>query len=312
MFGHRLEVPYLSYIFLWSSNIGLLGFKMFTTEDFLDVFLNMERILDVGDEQFWDGWRGWADVGSATTREWVEFFHAEVLPVYWRYNVYGDAGHDLVVNSVKRYISGGHSPFFPGWSAIPVVTLESARAKRPMYEDNGEDTTSGSRPASNTRAKRRRFVCRNTPSIDCVGGSGGDISSPVLECNEDKDDSPSRDDGVSVASSSGTDASCESFDAMTRRLQDEGYSRDHIYAAIVSTSGLQHLRGVVLGSLAIGNGIPRNIVGVWTEDDDSALRGDDKVARARVISKHGADGPAGCDGRLHFLTELECEDDGKL
>lgn len=47
------------------------------------------------------------------------------------------------------------------------------------------------------------------------------------------------------------------------------------------------LANIVLRSIVAGKGIPTDIAGVWTDDDDFALEGENSHAIERVLKKHG-------------------------
>lgn len=71
-------------------------------------------------------------------------------------------------------------------------------------------------------------------------------------------------------------------------------------AATCMHTGDAHL---VMESLMKGDGIPSNIQGVWTEEDDRDLQnqfGDRGLGYRRVISKHGK---KRCDARMEFLKQ---------
>lgn len=47
--------------------------------------------------------------------------------------------------------------------------------------------------------------------------------------------------------------------------------------------------GVVMEALQAGNGVPKNIQGVWTSSDDEAVEEDEHPNFRDVVEKHGMD-----------------------
>ena len=61
-------------------------------------------------------------------------------------------------------------------------------------------------------------------------------------------------------------------------------------AAIRCTSMDPKLAEAVLEQWNIENGIPENMPGAWTAEDDRCLEGEDARGIERVLTKHGQDG----------------------
>lgn len=69
---------------------------------------------------------------------------------------------------------------------------------------------------------------------------------------------------------------------------------DELLLTAVEVSNLNfEIADVVYDLLKKGKGVPRNMRGVWTEEDDNALRGNDPKAIERVEDKHGKERLAG-------------------
>jgi hypothetical protein len=81
------------------------------------------------------------------------------------------------------------------------------------------------------------------------------------------------------------------------------YPEDIVRKALTATTMETGDLGIVVESITSGNGIPKNIQGVWTEEDDLAvtLAGDSKEYRM-AVAKHGE---ARCDVRKQFLKDAE-------
>ena len=81
------------------------------------------------------------------------------------------------------------------------------------------------------------------------------------------------------------------FEAFKDRWLALGYYEEHVQTALLATGCVEANFGEILESLLNGRGIPQNIKGVWTENDDEALEaGDDTIKFARVRRKHGVEG----------------------
>ncbi|KAF2098233.1 hypothetical protein NA57DRAFT_77025 [Rhizodiscina lignyota] len=88
-----------------------------------------------------------------------------------------------------------------------------------------------------------------------------------------------------------------------RQLFGMGHSQKHVLCAVKRTSADPRLFYKVLGALEAGLGVPDDITGVWTEEDDAAIEGGDARGVQRMERKHGWDGLNGVEGRLEFLRE---------
>lgn len=106
----------------------------------------------------------------------------------------------------------------------------------------------------------------------------------------------------------------ESIEEWIQKRIDNGKSVDHILLALSCTSMNAELADQVLDLLHSGKGIPSDMPGVWTEEDDSDLfRGGDGRAAGRVFEKHSL---KLCKQREKYLetsakaTQLIANEDG--
>lgn len=90
-------------------------------------------------------------------------------------------------------------------------------------------------------------------------------------------------------------------DAFFEAQQARGYSEADIIAALKCTSMRADLAKLVLLAFRRGKGIPRDIAGIWTQEDDLALEGSDATKLKRLSMKHGWDE---CQARMEFLEEF--------
>lgn len=73
----------------------------------------------------------------------------------------------------------------------------------------------------------------------------------------------------------------------TRLQTGEAKNVEQVIEALRCTSMDPRLAGKVLGHLVAGKGIPRNMPGVWTAEEDRILEGNDARSIERVYKKHG-------------------------
>lgn len=67
-----------------------------------------------------------------------------------------------------------------------------------------------------------------------------------------------------------------------------GANESHVLDALRCTSMVPELADKVLGHISTGKGIPINMSGVWTAEDDQCLQAKDHSEVQRALSKHGA------------------------
>ncbi|KZF21175.1 hypothetical protein L228DRAFT_262224 [Xylona heveae TC161] len=83
-----------------------------------------------------------------------------------------------------------------------------------------------------------------------------------------------------------------------------GYEMDNVLLALKCTSMQADLAQIVLDSFKNGHGIPPDIPGVWSEEDDAILEGSDGRKLRQVEEKHGA---KAFNLRMEFLESYrEC------
>ena len=68
-----------------------------------------------------------------------------------------------------------------------------------------------------------------------------------------------------------------------------GYHEAHVLLALEATTMNTGDAGVVMEALQAGNGVPKNIQGVWTSSDDEAVEEDEHPNFRDVVEKHGMD-----------------------
>jgi hypothetical protein len=68
-----------------------------------------------------------------------------------------------------------------------------------------------------------------------------------------------------------------------------GYRGDHVLLALEATTMNTGDAGIVMEALRDGNGVPKNIQGVWTSSDDEAVDEDEHPNFSAVVEKHGMD-----------------------
>jgi telomeric repeat-binding factor 2-interacting protein 1 len=68
-----------------------------------------------------------------------------------------------------------------------------------------------------------------------------------------------------------------------------GFDENHVFDALRCTSMVPEMADKVLELLAAGEGIPDNIPGVWTTEDDRCLQAEEQKEVQRALSKHGAE-----------------------
>ncbi|CAG7941171.1 unnamed protein product [Penicillium salamii] len=75
---------------------------------------------------------------------------------------------------------------------------------------------------------------------------------------------------------------------MDERLA-RGVNETHIFNALACTSMDPMMADKILKHLGAGKGIPRNVRGVWTAEDDECFQSEEYAKVQRALSKHGAD-----------------------
>lgn len=70
---------------------------------------------------------------------------------------------------------------------------------------------------------------------------------------------------------------------------DRGANESHVFDALRCTSMEIEMADKVLKHLSAGKGIPDNMPGVWTAEDDECLQAEEHSKVQRALSKHGAE-----------------------
>ncbi|KAI9799670.1 MAG: hypothetical protein M1825_004405 [Sarcosagium campestre] len=83
-------------------------------------------------------------------------------------------------------------------------------------------------------------------------------------------------------------------------MVEKGYAEEEVLHALHCTSMDKRHAELVLTSLAAGTGVPKDIRGVWTPEDDEWLGGGDARLVMTVAQKHGKDA---LEARLSFLED---------
>ncbi len=95
--------------------------------------------------------------------------------------------------------------------------------------------------------------------------------------------------GSPTASTSSTASTSNlDLDTWVQLRTSEGKNKNHLLTAAEATNMHKKLADAVYESLRHGRGVPRDVPGVWTEEDDALLMGTDARGVERVERKHGA------------------------
>lgn len=107
---------------------------------------------------------------------------------------------------------------------------------------------------------------------------------------------------VETESPSRADGGMDQSEWITHQLRT-GRARNpgEAIKALKATSMDTRLANLVLRSIVAGKGIPRDIPGVWTDDDDFALESENSRLIERVLKKHGTKHYA---KRFEYLSAL--------
>ena len=100
------------------------------------------------------------------------------------------------------------------------------------------------------------------------------------------------------------------FHTLYAFYKNRGYSDARIATALHATSANPDVLELVLEELEAGRGVPQDVRGVWTEDDDTFLMsfkdylGENVVTKSSVMRKHGL---MRCEWRKAFLERMKLE-----
>lgn len=98
----------------------------------------------------------------------------------------------------------------------------------------------------------------------------------------------------------------EDVETFIARWSARGYQESNIVDALQMTCMDAPLAEIVFIDMESGRGVPKDIPGVWTEEEDAVLEGTDARALKRLEIKHGW---GWCERRLNFLKELREADE---
>lgn len=199
---------------------------------------------------------------------------------------------------------------FPGTEDITSQTASKSRGKAPLDPQ----------VASELQAVRRRTLdsddarALDTQAIYDAETQQPDLDIPDPEYSpthagpeldldlEDPITPTARTSSASIVETS--TMSGEEVDAYFTAQTEAGYSEGDIITALKVTSMRPELAEIVLKALKRNRGVPKNIAGIWTEEDDKAVEGGDAVKLRRLEKVHGSEEVF---ARLRFLGEYRGE-----
>ncbi|KAF2760294.1 hypothetical protein EJ05DRAFT_474188 [Pseudovirgaria hyperparasitica] len=173
--------------------------------------------------------------------------------------------------------------------------------------ETDEESVSASSQGSTPTHGQARPVLYDTQAILQTESQHVDLGIPEpLNMSDDEEDS--NDVGPSQSrtareTSIATDASEIALDAkgireMACEIRRQGHGHDTMMEIFRCTSNYRRLVRLVLASFKEGKGIPDDIPGIWTTEDDEALESTDIRDLERVEEKHGS---GRVEERMEFL-----------
>ncbi len=106
--------------------------------------------------------------------------------------------------------------------------------------------------------------------------------------HDEPSDQEERTGSPTSSTTSTTSTSNLDLDTWLQLRASEGKKKQHLLAAAEATNMHKKLADAVYESLERGRGVPRDVPGVWTKEDDELLMGTDARGVERVERKHGA------------------------
>lgn len=173
-------------------------------------------------------------------------------------------------------------------------------------DDNDSDSLQGPEMPGTRRARQdTQALLRETPQMDFTVAEpdeGWDMQMPPLPSSPPipvsqaiaNEDDIANDPEVMLTEED-LIAKLESW--MDAQLES-GIDPDALELALKSASNNPDLADIVLECLRKGEGVPEDVRGVWTEEDDECLEAVDARRINRVMEKHGQEA---LDGRYEFL-----------
>ncbi|MCJ1245299.1 hypothetical protein MMC30_002503 [Trapelia coarctata] len=190
----------------------------------------------------------------------------------------------------------------------PLLDLNVVEPEAGWDDDEDDDSSSLQGPENPTTRRARQdtqALLRETPQLDFTVAEpdeGWDMQMPPLPSSppvpisqavaneDDRADTPEI-----VLTEKGLIAKLENWiDAQLKN----GIDPDVLELALKSASNNPDLAEIVLDALRKGEGVPDDVWGIWTEEDDECLEAVDARRIDKVMEKHGRDA---LDVRYEFL-----------
>ncbi|KAM5452841.1 hypothetical protein MaudCBS49596_003149 [Microsporum audouinii] len=325
--GPQPETPKLSI------PASQLQYGGFTERDMELLLRNAPRILMVSpdaEDEMWSEIAENEDKHSAM--EWKNYFHTFVRPIYEsklknkkntksrHSNISGTterihADADTMSDEQKGGIGGDiQMPKGKRRRTLPDSFRPADLPTRVDDQNQNKRRATGSSPSQSFTANQLT-VSSPLPATTRPGIHEPDMRSQRYETTSEaiaqkqKQSSPlvPRTQTTNVEEHSPMEDGAQEVDEWIRsRVQrSQGLlSEDQVRKALRCTTMDDVLADKVLGYFQAGKGIPTNMRGVWTEEDDAAIQGEDPRAIAHVEEKHGREE---FDARFEHLMEL-CEE----
>jgi len=181
-----------------------------------------------------------------------------------------------------QYIDFNVPPPEDGWSDDdPVSNLESPTSSPPAATNNSPEATHPDTQALLTSKTQ-------LPDFSVPEPSGGWDLSPASSSPPNLPPASSSPPNLPPASPTQSQITAD-LDAWIDARIAAGHTPSNVELALRSTSVDAELAAVVLEHLRKGEGLPKEMRGVWTEEDDADLEATDARRLGRVERKHGGD-----------------------
>ena len=192
----------------------------------------------------------------------------------------------------------------------PVEISGSSQSQNEANRDDGSPTPEFETAPEfsqvwNTAREQNAVVRPDTQTLSqaSVGGTLQEDDFALPEPEDGWDDMPLPPDAAEAENELGDDQSDSSEDSlhawMSAHHRADPKTDDGLLIKSINASNAElRIASMVYDLLKKGEGIPKNIKGIWTEEDDMALRGNNPHAIKRVEDKHGKERIA---ARWHWL-----------
>jgi TRF2-interacting telomeric protein/Rap1 - C terminal domain/Rap1 Myb domain len=199
---------------------------------------------------------------------------------------------------------GSPTPEFetaPDFSQIHEAASEEEEEE---FETAAEEQAPYKAPMPDTQALFTAPIQTGEGSLDLglpEPDGGWDAADADLDLDLDVEEEPPNNKerpATSPASPTPSTTSTLSLDAWIALRTAEGQDATLLLEAAETTNMHKQLADLVYESLERGSGVPENMRGVWTKEDDELLMGTDARGIKRVQEKHG---PRGVDERFECL-----------